>query len=234
MSRYIRTAGTSGGGAGYTDSNVCSLLQGGVPSAMGVCCIRTEWETLFQCEGGDGTSFGCCIEFTVDATKYRGFRLHMNGFCTSTCMNCQVYFGVGSASCYCCCNYTSFYRCTSTSGHQSYQNACNNAIFGGSNITGTWCYGTRIETEIMSTAACSRNWRGYQRIFDGNTQCYNEMISVTNLTCGIIWCDITRLKYVVFTNQNIISMPGAYLAVFGLKAPTCSIAFNATKSEAQT
>lgn len=234
MSRYIRTAGSSGGGAGYTDSNVCSLLCNGAPSAMGVCCIRTEWETLFQCEGGDGTSFGCCIEFTVDATKYRGFRLHMNGFCTSNCTNCQVYFGVGSADCYCCCSNTSFYRCTSTSGNQSYQTGCLNALFGGSNITSVWCHGSRIETEIISTAACSRNWRGYQRIFDSNTQCYNNMIGVVNVVCGAIWCDITRLKYVVYGNQNIVSMPGAYLAVFGLKAPTCSIAFNATKSEAQT
>ena len=60
------------------------------------------------------------------------------------------------------------------------------------------------------------------------------MLGIVNPTCGAIWCDITRLKYVLYSNQNIVSMPGAYLAVFGLKAPTCSIAFNATKSEAQT
>ena len=145
MSRYIRTAGSSGGGA-YSDGSVCALLCSGVPSAMGVCCIRTEWETLYQCDGVDGTNFGCCIEFTVDPAKYRGFRLHMNGFCGPVCGNCQINIGVGDADCYCCCTNTTFYNCIQCTP-SSFQTSCLNQIFLAVDYQ-QLCCANRMEVEL--------------------------------------------------------------------------------------
>ena len=229
MSRYIRTAGTTGGGAAYADSNVCALLCSGAPSAMGVCCIRAEWETLYQCDAVGETNFGCCIEFTVDATKYRGFKLYLHGFCSSTCANCQIHFGVGSTACYCCCSNTSFCELVQC---QSFSTSCLNRMFGGGAVTATLCCGSRANVEMLATAACEKNWIAYQRMMSGTSSCYNESVAISNRDCGIIWCDITRIK--LWNCNEFVAKPGAYLAVFGLKTPTCSIAFNATKSEAQT
>ena len=228
MSRYIRTAGSSGGGA-YSDGSVCALLCNGAPSAMGVCCIRTQWETLYQCDATDGTNFGCCIEFTVDATKYRGFKLHMNGFCGPVCGNCQIYVGVGDSDCYCCCSNSAYFNCIQCTA-ASFQTGCLNQIFGGGGLTQQLCCANRMEVEFIASSATEKNWRGYQRVFEHNAG-HRENVMTSNLVCGTRWCDITRIKFWQSASQGMVAREGAYLAVFGLKTPTCSISFNATLTD---
>ena len=86
-----------------------------------------------------------------------------------------------------------------------------------------------MEVEIIASSATEKNWRGYQRIFEYNTG-HRENIMTSNLTCGARWCDITRIKFWVY-NQGFVAREGAYLAVFGLKTPTCSISYNATLTD---
>ena len=110
MSRFTRTAGSSGG-ATYGDSNVCSILSsytGALSAGDGtnICCIRSEWELICECNCIE-TCYGPCVEFTfpsnadADTCKFGEYKLEVNGLygkdTTAVCLHMKI----GSANCYC-------------------------------------------------------------------------------------------------------------------------------------
>ena len=110
MSRYIRQAGSSGGGATYGDSDVCTLLPsytGALSSSDGtnICCIRNDWELICECNCID-TCHGTCVEYTFPSTAdgcciFSEYKLEVNGLHhNSTAGSCLI-MRIGSADCYC-------------------------------------------------------------------------------------------------------------------------------------
>ena len=114
MSRYIRTAGSSGGGT-YSDSNVCSVISsytGTLTAGDGtnICCIRTDWELICECNcidecyGGGG-----CVEFTFPSTadedncRFTEYKLELTGLADNDTNFKQLFMKIGSANCYCTC-----------------------------------------------------------------------------------------------------------------------------------
>ena len=110
MSRYIRQTGSSGGGATYGDSDVCTLLPsytGALSSSDGtnICCIRNDWELICECNCID-TCHGTCVEYTFPSTAdgcciFSEYKLEVNGLHhNSTAGSCLI-MRIGSADCYC-------------------------------------------------------------------------------------------------------------------------------------
>lgn len=114
MSRYIRQAGSSGGGT-YGDSNVCALLPsytGALSASDGtnICCIRNQWELICECNCID-TCYGTCVEFTFPSTadadncKFSEYKLEVNGLYMKDNTAVQLFMKIGSSDCYCgCCS----------------------------------------------------------------------------------------------------------------------------------
>ena len=80
MSRYLRQAGSSGGGT-YGDSNVCSLLSsytGALSASDGtnICCIRNQWELICECNCID-TCYGSliCSTLQMNNCKFSEYKL---------------------------------------------------------------------------------------------------------------------------------------------------------------
>ena len=242
MSRYIRTAGTTGGGSSYSDSNVCSLLVSGVPDAMGVCNIRTDWEILYQCDPAPSKNFGNCLEFTVDTDKYFGFKFIMHGFCGDVCTNCGIFFAVqGADDCYCSCNATNQVG-------MYLQSACNcHCCFCASNANPFNCTMTsavdgltHVEYSIVSSGYYKSNWIACQSLIRYN--CAQVAWSSGASNCGAKWCDIGKMKIYPGGTQNLIAAcygtnaddtakGGGYLAVYGLKNPSCCSICRVTYTE---
>jgi hypothetical protein len=240
MSRYIRTAGSTGGGSGYSDSSVCALMASGVPDAMGVCNIRTDWEILYQCDPAPSKNFGNCIEFAVDTDKYFGFKFIMNGFCGDVCTNCGIHFAVqGADSCYCSCNCTNFVG-------MYIQSACNcHCCFVSYNANVFSCTMnsavdalTKVEYTIISSGYYKSDWIACMSNIRNN--CGQLGWSVGSSSCGAKWCDIGKMKIYPGGAQNLIAscygtqddVRGAgYLAVYGLKNPNCCSICNVTYTE---
>jgi len=243
MSRYIRTAGTTGGGAAFGASDTCALMVSGVPNAMGVCNVRTEWETLYQCDPSPSKNFGPCLEFAVDTDKYFGFKFIMNGFCGDTCPNCGIYFAVqGADDCYCCCNCTNrvgMYLQACICCHCTCLIASNLNVFS-CKMIGAANGNTKVEYTIVSSGYYKSNWIACQSLVSCN--CAHISWSVGASGCGAKWCDIGKMKIYPGGSQNFIAAcygtnsddtakGGGYLAVYGLKNPSCCSICNVTYTE---
>lgn len=113
MSRFLRSAGSSGGGATYGDSNVCTLLPsytGTLTAGDGtnICCIRTDWELICECNGID-ECYGTCLEFTFPSTadadncKFTAYKLEVNGLYGQATAAMNLSMKIGNKDCYCTC-----------------------------------------------------------------------------------------------------------------------------------
>jgi hypothetical protein len=112
MSRFTRTAGSTGGGA-YGDSNVCGVLSsytGALSAGDGtnICCIRSEWELICECNCID-VCYGSCVEFTfpstadADTCKFTAYKLQVDGLYLPGTTAVELFMKIGSATCYCTC-----------------------------------------------------------------------------------------------------------------------------------
>ena len=131
MSRFTRTAGSDGGSV-YGDSNVCGILSsytGALSAGDGtnICCIRTDWELLCECNCID-ECYGTCVEFTFPSTadedncKFSEYKLEVNGLYGSDNAARIFSMKIGSANCYCnCCS--GLYRIGLNNAASSYNTA---------------------------------------------------------------------------------------------------------------
>jgi len=237
MSRYIRTAGSGGAGA-LTAGDMVS----GVPDAMGVCNIRTDWETLYQCDPAPSKNFGNCIEFAVDTDKYFGFKFIMHGFCGDVCTQCGIFLAVqGADDCYCSCT------CTNNVGMYLQSNTNLHCCFIASNANPFQCTmtsaadgNTKVEYTIVSSGYYKSDWIACMSLIRNN--CAQVAWSVGASGCGAKWCDIGKMKIYPGGTQNLIAAcygtladdtakGGGYLAVYGLKNPSCCSICRVTYTE---
>jgi hypothetical protein len=107
MSRFTRTAGSTGGGA-YGDSNVCGVLSsytGALSAGDGtnICCIRSEWELICECNCID-VCYGSCVEFTfpstadADTCKFTAYKLQVDGLYLPGTTAVELFMKIGSAA----------------------------------------------------------------------------------------------------------------------------------------
>ena len=216
MSRYTRSAAAGGGLAG--------ALNGG--DGSGLCCLRTEWETLYQCDAVPETNWGCGINWVVDTSKYSGFKFYLYNFCGPTCQSCGLYVGVyDSSGETCSCSCSSWILTAYGTAAQSAAASSNSNIFNSTSQTNA---GTNFRTVmcLVSSGLCSSGWRAGMGHQTSSSGCFMQYQASGNLYCGMKWCDINSVCFSI--NQNMLtpsitdaSLGGGYVAVYGLKNPLC-------------
>jgi|DEB0MinimDraft_6_1074348.scaffolds.fasta_scaffold27158_3 hypothetical protein len=113
MSRFIRKAGSGGGGgASYGDANVCSLLQNytGTLSASdgyNICNLRSGWERVYYDCGLNGALGTICLA-NLDTSKYDAFCISIRGLC-GTCTTSGMWTSLGTSTCFCICTGSACY-----------------------------------------------------------------------------------------------------------------------------
>jgi len=214
MSRFLRSAGSSGG----------SQLTG---DGSAICDLRTEWETLYQCNAVTETNWGCGLNWIVDTSKYFGFKYYLHNFCGDGCTQCSLSVGVYDSSgetCSCGCT---VYHNDGQSNNGYLFPTCQN-MGGGSRFRAEMC--------IVSSGILNSGWLAHMCV-TSSVCCFRSYCSAGNPSCGMKWCDINsicfRLGQNLLTPGNSNYPSGGYLAVYGLKNPAncalCQVSYTITE-----
>ena len=222
MAKYVTTrsasGGASGGGAGLTAADVCDTI-----CSLNTSCTSDSinsgfscWRMICNCPNWTDC-YGCNIQWNVDTLNYRAIRLYYTGIRQQKC--CWLYMcpGLGTPSCYCCCD--NAYRGNCVCNWPVKSCCCwtaYNCCHMGKDTCVYCCNGAWDDIWSMQFTVCAPNWKAcydqgqgvfYSFWWKKYTRAHNTEYEYTgwDITRGYTYCSNMNWNCDIGDSNNYLS-----------------------------